>query len=160
MKAQATAKLRHLRMAPRKVRLVVDLIRGMKVAEAMVQLDRLHKDAVRPIKKLLESGVANAKNNHNLKEETLVIITAFVDGGPTLHRWKPRAMGRAAPIRKRTSHITLVLEGEVEEKKKKAKQKVEKKESKKEEIKKETVKTSKPKVEKPVEEVKSKKVKK
>ncbi len=150
MKAQATAKLRHLRMTPRKVRLVIDLIRGMKVAEAMVQLDRLHKDAVRPVKKLLESGIANAKNNHNIKEETLVITSAFVDGGPTLHRWMPRAMGRASAIRKRTSHITLVLEGEVEEKKK-----VKKKNEKKAEVKKEIIKKKKSKVEE--KEVKSKK---
>ena len=150
MKAQATAKLRHLRMTPRKVRLVIDLIRGMKVAEAMVQLDRLHKDAVRPVKKLLESGIANAKNNHNIKEETLVITSAFVDSGPTLHRWMPRAMGRASAIRKRTSHITLVLEGEVEEKKK-----AKKKNEKKAEVKKEIIKKKKSKVEE--KEVKSKK---
>jgi len=143
MKVQAIAKLRHLRMAPRKVRLVVDLIRGMKVEEAMVQLSRLNKLAVRPVKKLLDSAVANAKNNHKIKEETLMIKTAFVDGGATLHRWMPRAMGRATPIRKRTSHITLILEGEAEENKKV--KKVEKKliEKKNKELKIETVKEDK-----------------
>lgn len=117
MKAEATAKLRHLKMSPRKIRLVVDLIRGQKVSEAVRRLDNLRKAAARPVKKLLESAVANAKNNHGLKEETLFIKTAYVDGGPTLQRWTPRAMGRATPLKKRTCHITLILEGEAQEKK-------------------------------------------
>ena len=109
---QTTARLRSLRVAPRKVRLLVDLIRGMKVEDAINQLYFSTKSAAKPVLKLLKSAIANAKHNHNMNEETLVIKVAFVDGGKTLHRSTPRAMGRATPIRKRTSHITLVLEGE------------------------------------------------
>ena len=111
-KMQTTARLRSLRVAPRKVRLLVDLIRGMKVEDAINQLYFSTKSAAKPVLKLLKSAIANAKHNHNMNEETLVIKVAFVDGGKTLHRSTPRAMGRATPIRKRTSHITLVLEGE------------------------------------------------
>ena len=119
MKEQATAKLRHLRMGPRKIRLLVDLIRGLKVEDAIVQLENNHKHAARPVLKLLRSAMANAKENYSLKEETLVIKTIFVDDAATLHRWMPKAMGRATPIRKRGSHLTIILEGEVDEKKKK-----------------------------------------
>jgi len=117
MKTQATAKLRFLRMSPRKVRLLVDLVRGLKVEQAIAQLEGNVKLATKPVLKLLKSAIANAQENHGLKEETLVIKTAFVDGGPILYRWMPRAQGRATPIRKRSAHITLVLEGEVDEKK-------------------------------------------
>ena len=129
MKAQSIAKLKHLRMSPRKVRLVVGLIRGASVENAIVQLENNTKHAARPILKLLKSAVANAKENHDLLEETLVIKTAFVDEAATLHRWMPRAMGRATPLRKRGSHVTVVLEGEENEAKKKDK-KVEKKDDK------------------------------
>lgn len=115
MTQQATAKLRFLRMSPRKVRLMVDLIRGMKAMDAMKQLQFSKRDAARPVYKLLASAVANAQHNSNLNPETLVIKTAFVDGGPILYRSMPRAQGRATPIRKRTSHITLVLEGVLSE---------------------------------------------
>ena len=109
---QTTARLRSLRMTPRKVRLLIDLIRGMKVQDAINQLAFSTKQAAKPVLKLLQSAIANAKHNHDMNGETLVIKTAFVDGGRTLHRSMPRAMGRATPIRKRTAHITLVLEGE------------------------------------------------
>jgi large subunit ribosomal protein L22 len=118
---QAKAKLRHLRMGPRKVRLVVDLIRSKRVDEALNQLRFSRKHATRPIKKLLESAIANAIHNHELKEDTLVVKEAFVDEGKTLYRWMPRAFGRATPIRKRMSHITLILEGEKVEKTEKTK---------------------------------------
>lgn len=113
MKGTATAKLNNLRMGPRKVRLVVDLIRGRKVADALTQLQFMKKHAARPVMKLIQSAIANAAHNHQLEEDTLVITEAYVDGGPMLHRWMPRAMGRATPIRKRTSHITLVIAGDV-----------------------------------------------
>ena len=106
------AKLKNLRVAPRKVRLLVDLIRGKRVEDALVQLQFSKKHAAIPVKKLLESAVANAVHNHQAIPESLVITTAFVDEGRILKRWMPRAMGRATPIRKRTSHITLVLEGQ------------------------------------------------
>jgi len=112
MKQTAVAKLNDFRMAPRKVRLLVDLIRGMHVDEAMVQLKFSKKHAARQIMKLVDSVVANAEHNTNLDIDTLVITKAFVDGGPILYRWMPRAFGRAAKIRKRTCHITLVVEGD------------------------------------------------
>ena len=115
MNMKSHAKLRNLRVAPRKVRLLVDLIRGKRVEDALVQLQFSKKHAAVPVKKLLESAVANAVHNHQALPETLVVKTAFVDEGRTLKRWMPRAMGRATPIRKRTSHITLVLEGKATE---------------------------------------------
>lgn len=131
MKAQATAKLKFLRMSPRKVRLLVDLVRGLKVDKALAQLENNFKVASKPVLKLLKSAIANAEENHGMKEDTLVIKEAFVDGGPILYRWMPRAQGRATPIRKRSAHITLVLEGEVDEKlAKKKNKKVEKVEEK------------------------------
>lgn len=131
-KVKTQARLRYLRMSPRKVRLVVDLVRGMKVREARAQLSFLSKEAAKPIAKLLESAIANALHNHDANEETLVITAAMVDGGPIMYRWTPRAMGRATPVRKRTSHVTLVLEGEARagKKEKEAKQVEEQKEKK------------------------------
>ena len=126
MKAQAIAKLRYLRTAPRKIRLLIDLIRGMKVDEAIAQLENSQKNAATPVLKLLKSAVANAIHNENLDEKTLVVKTACVDKGPMLKRWMPRAMGRAAAIHKHTSHITIILEGEVKEGKKKIKKEKEK----------------------------------
>lgn len=103
------ASLRHLRMAPRKVRLVVDLVRGLPVAEAELRLSFLKRDAATPVLKLLRSAIANAEHNFKLDRSTLVVKTITADGGVTLKRFRPRAMGRAAPIRKRTTHINLVL---------------------------------------------------
>lgn len=103
-------------MSPRKVRLVIDLIRGMKASDALAQLQFSTKDAARPIRKLIQSAIANAKHNHEMSAETLAITEAFVDGGPILYRATPRAMGRSAPIRKRTAHITITLTGEAAEK--------------------------------------------
>lgn len=104
-----TAKLRHLRISPRKVRLVVDLIRGMDVVEAENQLKFLPKRAADPVLKLLKSAIANALNNYKAVKENLYISKITVDPGPTLKRWMPRAMGRATPKLKRTSHITIAL---------------------------------------------------
>lgn len=118
MKQTATAKLNNLRMAPRKVRLLADLIRGMHVAEALVQLKFSKKHAAKKVMTLLRSAVANAEHNGNIDIDTLVVKEAYVNGGPILYRWMPRAFGRATKIRKRTSHITLVVEGDVKEEKK------------------------------------------
>ena len=106
------ASLRFLRMSPRKGRLVVDAIRGMSVGAAETKLTFLPKLAAHPVHKLLRSAIANADHNFHLKEESLFIKTIVADGGPTLKRSRPRAFGRAAPIRKRTTHITLVLSDE------------------------------------------------
>lgn len=99
-------------MSPRKVRLVVDVIRGKAVPLAVTQLQFLQKDAARPVLKLLQSAMANAEHNFKLDPSTLRVKSVVADGGPTLKRWRPRAFGRAAPIRKRTTHITLVLTDE------------------------------------------------
>jgi len=104
------AKLRHLRISPRKVRLVANLIRGLDVEEAERQLTFLTKRAARPILSLLNSAVANAGHNANLPKSGLYVASITVEPGPSLKRWRPRAMGRAAPILKRTSHITLFLD--------------------------------------------------
>lgn len=118
MNVQAKAQLKHLRMSPQKVRLIANLIRGLHVVEARKQLMFSSKHAARPVLKLLNSAVANAIHNHDIKEDTLKIETIFVDEGSVLRRWMPRAMGRATPLRKRSSHITLILVGEAQEVKK------------------------------------------
>jgi len=106
---ESSAKLKHLRIAPRKVRLVADLIRGKMASQSLVVLKYTSKKAARPMAKLLQSAIVNAKNNLQLDENNLYISKLFVDEGPKLKRWRPRAMGRAYPIQKKTSHITLVL---------------------------------------------------
>lgn len=108
---EVIAKLKYLRIAPRKVRLVADLIRGKKIKEAQMLLDFSQKKATRPLRKLLDSAVANAKNNLKLEEKDLYILKITVDEGPKLKRWRPRARGRATEIQKKSSHITLVLKG-------------------------------------------------
>lgn len=103
------AKLNYLRIAPRKVRLVADLIRGKKALEAQTILNFTLNRPARPLLKLLKSAVANAKQNFNLLEENLYISKITVDEGPKFKRWMPRARGSASEIHKKTSHITLVL---------------------------------------------------
>ena len=117
-----TANLNHLRMSPRKVRLVADFIRGMDVKEAETQLRFLTKRAAEPVLKLLNSAVANASHDFDIEKDNLYISEIQINEGPTLKRWRARAMGRAAPIMKRTSHINLVLETKkgIKVKKKKA----------------------------------------
>ena len=115
MYLETKAQLRKLRMSPRKVRLVVDVIKGLMVDDALKQLQFSSKHAAQPVKKLLDSAIANAIHNYQAKRDSLIVKNAFVDGGSILYRWLPRAMGRATPIRKRTAHITIVLSGEAEE---------------------------------------------
>lgn len=103
------ASLRYLRMAPRKVRLVIDSVRGLKATDAVSRLSFMKKDAARPVLKLIQSAMANAAHNFHLSKEGLKVATIMADGGPTLKRSRPRAFGRSAPIRKRTTHITLIL---------------------------------------------------
>jgi large subunit ribosomal protein L22 len=98
-----------MRITPRKARLVVEHIRGRSVPEARTVLAFTERAAAREIEKLLKSAVANAEANHNLIGDDLVVKTAFVDEGPMIKRWRARARGRAAQIRKRTCHITLAL---------------------------------------------------
>ncbi|MHB8765419.1 MAG: 50S ribosomal protein L22 [Deferrisomatales bacterium] len=106
---ESRAMLRYLRAAPRKVRLVADLVRGKQVEEALHSLRFIPKAASLPIKKLIESAVANAENNHGLDIDTLWVKELRVDEGPTLKRFRPRAQGRAFPVMKRTSHVSVVL---------------------------------------------------
>lgn len=103
-----TAKLNYLRMAPRKTRLMANVIKGLSVNEAEAQLLLNPKKASEPILKLLRSAVANGKQK-NVSEENLFVKEIRVDQGPMLKRFMPRAQGRATPIQKKTSHITLVL---------------------------------------------------
>jgi large subunit ribosomal protein L22 len=108
----ATALLRHARIAPRKMRVVAHLIKNMDVRTAEAQLFTHERRAAHPLLKLLKSAIANAKSR-NLDETKLFVKEIRVDGGAMLKRWMPRAQGRATPIQKKTSHVTLVLqEGE------------------------------------------------
>ncbi|MGM0855277.1 MAG: 50S ribosomal protein L22 [Bacillota bacterium] len=106
---QAKAVARTVRVAPRKVRLVVDLIRGKQVGEAVAILKHTPKAASPVIEKVLKSAIANAEHNFDMDINSLVVTEAYVNEGPTLKRFRPRAMGRASQINKRTSHITLVV---------------------------------------------------
>ena len=105
-----TAKLKYLRIAPRKVRLVADLIRGKRIEEARNILNFTIKKAAPPLLKLLRSATANAKNNFQLDESNLYIAKILVDEGPKYKRWRARARGRAEEIQKKTSHVTVVLD--------------------------------------------------
>jgi large subunit ribosomal protein L22 len=116
-------------MSPRKVRLVIDAVRGKSVKDADIRLSLMKKGAALPVLKLLRSAVANAGHNFNLPPESLYVKTITADGGTTLKRSRPRAFGRAAPIRKRTTHITIVVADRADQPVKKAvvkKEKVEK----------------------------------
>lgn len=104
------AKLNNLRISPRKVRLVADMIRGKKAGKAQAFLSFCVKKGALPLKKLLDSAIANAKNNFKLKEDDLFISQIKVDEGRTLKRWRARARGRACRIEKKTSNITLNLD--------------------------------------------------
>ncbi len=107
MEAKAHAK--HLRVAPRKARLMVDLIRGKHVDEAATILRFSPRAAAEIVGKVLASAVANAEKNHKMKPDTLFVSEAYVNEGSTLKRWRPRAMGRAPRVNTRTSHITVVV---------------------------------------------------
>ena len=107
--AEAKAILRYVRVAPRKARAVVDLIRGHQVAHALTMLKHTPRSAAQVVEKLLRSAVANAEQKEIGDAESLRVSKVFVDGGPTLKRFRARAMGRAASIHKRTSHITVVV---------------------------------------------------
>jgi large subunit ribosomal protein L22 len=109
MEKEIIAKLKNLRIAPRKVRLVADSVRGKDAKQALILLRYMSKKAAQPMGKLLHSAVANAKNNFQLDDSNLYISKITVDEGPKLKRWRARAMGRAFTIQKKTSHINLVL---------------------------------------------------
>lgn len=112
---QASALLRYERIAPRKVRIVAELIRGKAVDEAINILMFSQKGAAQLLKKLLVSAIANAedKSKGSVDTDSLIVKEVRVDGGPVLKRWRPRAMGRATRVNKRTSHIQIVLDDEL-----------------------------------------------
>ena len=107
---EARAQARYARVTPRKARRVVDLIRGMQAAEAQAVLRFAPQAASEPVYKVLSSAIANAEHNNKLDADTLFVSRAWVDEGPTLKRFRPRAQGRAYRIRKRTCHITVAVE--------------------------------------------------
>ena len=105
----AKAYLRHVRIAPRKVQIVLDLIRNKPVDVAMAVIKNTPKAACEPLEKLLKSAIANAENNHNMSKDSLYVAECYVTPGPPMKRIRPRAQGRAFSVLKRSSHITLVL---------------------------------------------------
>ncbi|MEX0910162.1 MAG: 50S ribosomal protein L22 [Candidatus Paceibacterota bacterium] len=108
------ATLSNYNQSPRKVRLLADLVRGKKVAQALSELSFVAKRAAEPVKNLIESAVANAVNNNGLEKNSLFIKEIRVDKGYIMKRWRARARGRAAPIRHRTSHVNVLLGSEAE----------------------------------------------
>lgn len=106
----ATAKARFVRVSPRKARRVIDLVRGRSVTDALDILRWAPQAASEPVAKVIASAAANAQNNNGLDPATLVVATVYADEGPTAKRIRPRAQGRAYRIRKRTSHITVIVE--------------------------------------------------
>jgi large subunit ribosomal protein L22 len=107
---EARAQARYVRVAPRKARRVVDVIRGMPADQAAAVLRFAPQAAAEPVRKVLESAMANAENKDGTAAESLYVAQAYVDEGPTIKRFRPRAQGRAYRINKRTSHITVVVE--------------------------------------------------
>ena len=107
---QATAKVTGVRVTPRKCRLVIDLIRGKKVSDALGILANLNKSAAPVVAKLVKSAAANAVNNNKMNESKLFVKSIYANEGPRLKRYMPRAKGSASSIIKRTSHITIVVE--------------------------------------------------
>jgi len=107
---ETVARARYIRISPFKARLVADMIRGKPVEQALQILSFTPKASAPLLKKVLNSAVANAENKGDIDVDTLFIKSVLVDEGPTWKRFQPRAMGRASPIRKRTSHITIVLD--------------------------------------------------
>ena len=111
------ARARYVRLTAMKARRVVDLIRGRNATEALAVLQFAPQAASEPVAKVLASAMANAENNLSLDRDTLWVSSAYVDEGPTLKRFRPRAQGRAYRIRKRTSHITIEVESRPADKK-------------------------------------------
>ena len=101
---------KYVRVSPRKVQIVIDLIRGKQVADALAILMYTPKSAAPVVEKLLNSAIANAENNLEMSRENLYVAEVYANQGPTLKRFRPRAQGRASRIRKRTSHITIILD--------------------------------------------------
>lgn len=126
-----TAIAKGVRMSPRKVGVVASLVRGRTVEDALIILQHTPRAAAKPVKKVIESARANADHNHNLKPDTLQLVSIQVSPGPRFKRYRPAAHGRALPFQRRTSHIHVVVDGEVRAPKKPAAKKTDaKKEAK------------------------------
>ena len=106
---EVRAQAKYVRMSPRKARLVAEHIRGRSVPEARAVLAFTSREAAGALEKVLQSAVSNAESNHGIAEDRLYVKATYVDGGPVLKRWRARARGRVARIRKRTCHITVML---------------------------------------------------
>jgi ribosomal protein L22 len=109
------ARAKYVRVAPRKARLIADQVRGLQIDKARALLQFSPRGAAEDIAKLLNSAASNAENNHELIADDMKVMEITVDEGPTLRRWRPRAQGRATPIHKRTSHISIALTPEEDE---------------------------------------------
>ncbi len=109
------ASSRYVRVAPRKARLIADQVRGLHIEQARALLEFSPRGAAEDIRKLIESAASNAENNHDLIADEMLISEITVDEGPTLRRFRPRAMGRASRINKRTCHIAVALTPEDED---------------------------------------------
>jgi large subunit ribosomal protein L22 len=129
---------RGVRMSPRKVGVVADLVRGRSVTDALTILEHTPRRSALPVKKVIESARANADHNHNIKPDTLTITTITVTPGPSIKRYRPAAHGRALPYQKRSSHIFVVVDGEKRQPKKPVQKTESKPVAKKTEAKKET----------------------
>ena len=114
---QVTAIAKSIHMSPRKVGVVTALVRGRSAVDALTILDHTPRLAAKPVKKLIESVIANAENNHSLKRKDLTIVHLEVGGGPSMKRSRPAAHGRALPFKRRTSHVKIVVESPEVEKK-------------------------------------------
>lgn len=123
---KVSAKLNNIRIAPRKIRLVTNLIEGLDVADAINQLDTTVKAGIRQIQKLLLSAISNGENNFGIDRNNMYIYGVNVGAGSTLKRWMPKAYGRAGQILKRTSKIELILEERIEGKGRKSREQMEK----------------------------------
>ncbi len=122
---QVKAKLNNLRISPRKVRLVADLIRGLDVAEALEQIEASYKRGSSPMKKLILSAMSNGENNLGIDRDNMYIESLLVDAGPSLKRWMPKAYGRASQILKRTTQIEITLKERIEGKGRKSQEELE-----------------------------------
>jgi large subunit ribosomal protein L22 len=122
---QVKAKLNNLRISPRKVRLVADLIRGLDVNDALNQIEASYKRGSLPMKKLILSAISNGENNLGINRSNMYIFGVLVDAGPSLKRWMPKAYGRASQILKRTSQVEVILEERVEGKGRKSQEELE-----------------------------------
>jgi large subunit ribosomal protein L22 len=113
MEVKATAKM--IRRSPRKVRLVLDVIRNKRVRDALAILRFMPQAAARDVAAVLASAAANAENNYQMAQDDLVVVRAFADDGPTFKRFRARSRGQGAPVLKRTAHITVVVDEKYEE---------------------------------------------